>query len=110
MNGDGTGIAQFGTFEAVVADNDIIQVAMLEYDAGPADGNTFAAIGAFFGEDDISAVLAPVNGALGANLHTLAALGTDLGLVYTRFREPGFDSQTGLFGINFPEMADGANL
>ena len=83
---------------------------MLEYHAGLADRDTVAAIGAFFFEHDIGAVIATVDGVLGANLHALAALRADLGLVHPRLREMRLDSQGGLFGIDLIEMADSANL
>jgi len=87
MNCDGPGVAQLGTFKAVVTDNDVIYVAMLEYYAGFADRDTFATIGTFISEHDIGAVISAVNGVLGADLHTLTALSTDLGFVYPRLRE-----------------------
>ena len=85
-------------------------VTVLEYDTGFADRDTFAAIGAFFCEHDIGAVIATVDSALGANLHALAALHADPGLVDARLRELCLDFQSGLCGINFMKMADGANL
>jgi hypothetical protein len=110
MNCDCAGVTQIGAFETVVADNDMVQVAMLEYHTRFADRDTFAAIRAFFYEHDIGTVIATVDGALGANLHTLTTLGADLGLVYPRLWEMCFDSQGGFFGISLLIMADRANL
>ena len=85
-------------------------VTVLEYHTGFTDRDTFAAISAFFCEHDIGTVIATVDGTLGANLHTLAALHADPGLVYSRLREMCLDFQSGLFGIRFMIMADSANL
>ena len=110
MNCDCPGVTQIRAFETVVADNDVVQIAMLEYHAGFADRDTFAAIRAFLYKHNVGTVTATVDGALGANLHTLAALRADPGLVYPRLREMCLDSQAGLFGIDFMKMADRANL
>jgi hypothetical protein len=110
MNSDCAGVTQFDAFETVVANQDVPDVAMLEYHAGFADRDTFAAIGAFFRNNDIGTVIATVDGLLGANFNTLAALRADPGPVCPRLREVCLDFQSDLFGINFIMMADSANL
>jgi hypothetical protein len=110
MNCDSAGVTQLGAFETIIADNDVLYIAVLEYHAGHTDRDTFAAIGAFFIDYDIGAVITTIDCALGANLHTFAALCADSGFVYSRLREMGLDFQAGLFRIYFIIMADSTNL
>ena len=110
MNCECAGVTQLDAFEAVVADKNMPYVTVLEYHTGFADRDTFAAIGAFFREHDIGTIITAFDGALRTNLHTLAALHANPGLVYSRLREMCLDFQSGLFGIGFMMMADSANL
>jgi hypothetical protein len=104
------GIAKLGALKAVIADNNMIQIAMLKHYARFTNRYAFAAIGALLLNDDKGPVLAAVYGAFRANLHALAALGADLRLVKPRLRKMGFYPQAGLFGIDFVVMRDGADL
>jgi hypothetical protein len=110
VNYDCAGVTQVSAFETVVADYDVVQISMLEYHAGFADRDTFAAIRAFFCEYNIGPIIATVDGALGANLHALTTLCADLGLVYSRLWKMCFYSQGGLLGINLAIMTQRANL
>jgi hypothetical protein len=110
MNRNRTGVTQLGAFETVVADDDVVQIAMLEYHARFANRDTIAAIGAVFYKHNVSTVLATIDCVLEANLQALSALGADPGFVYPRLREMCFDFQGSLFGISLLIMADSANL
>jgi hypothetical protein len=110
MHNDCPGVTQLDAFEAVVADEDMPYVAMLENHAGLTDGDTFAAIGAFLYEHDKGTVVATDDCSLGANLHALAALGTNPGFIQPRLRELGLDSQAGFLGVCFIKMADSTDL
>ncbi len=110
MDCDCPGVTQLGASEAIVANNDMRYVAMLENHAGFAGRDTFPAISAFFFQHYVGAVVATIDSILRANLHAFAALRADPGFVYPRLREMGLDFQAGLFGINFIIMADSANL
>lgn len=110
MNGDGAGVTQFGAFETVVADNDIPDIRMLNYHTRFADRDTFAAIGAFVSQDNISAVIPAINSPLGADLQTFPALRADSGFVNARLRKMCLNFHSGFFGIDFIMMTDGANL
>jgi hypothetical protein len=110
MNCDCAGVTQIGAFETVVADNDVVYVAMLEYHAGFAGFDTFTTIRTLFYEHDIRAVIATVDRAFGADLHALATLCADPGFVYSRLWEMRLDFQGGFFGISLLKVSYGANL
>lgn len=110
MNCYSAGVTQLGAFETVVADNDMVDIVMLEYHARFADRDTFAAIGTFFFDYDIGAITTTVDSTLRANLHTLAALRADSGFIYARLGKMSLNFQGRLFGIYFIIMADCTNL
>lgn len=83
---------------------------MLEYHLRHTDFDTFAAVGAFIFEHNISAVVTPDNCALWAGFQAFTALSTNMRFKQSRLRETRLDTQAGLFGIDFLKMADGANL
>jgi hypothetical protein len=105
-----SGIAKLGTLEAIIADNYMVYIFMLKNDSRYAGFHADAAVGAFFFDDNICAVLALINGAFGANLHAFSALGADSRLINPRLRELSLDSQGGFLDISGIEMADSANL
>jgi hypothetical protein len=103
-------IAQLGAFKAVVANDDMIQIAMLKDNLGRADRNTIAAVVAFILQDDICPVISSDDGILRACLQAFAALSADPGLVLTRLRKASLNSKACLFGIDLFKMADSADL
>jgi hypothetical protein len=107
---DRTSVTQLGAFEAAIADDNVRDVGMLEDHARFAGRDTLAAIGAFLYEHDIGAVIATIDGVLGASLHALAALCADSGLVDPRLGEMRLDLKAGFFWIYFIKTVDSADL
>jgi len=104
------GVAELGTHQAKIADDNKVMIRMLENDSHRASGNTFTAIRAPDFVNDVGAGISPADGSLRTDLGALAALGADIRTVLPRVWKFDFDTKRGFGRVNFVEMLDGADL